>query len=169
MTWTVATEQEPDAAVRTAILDALIEHNVAQVGDGGYAQVAITVRDPSGTVVGGLWGMILHRFLLVELLALGVARGNGMGRRVMAMAEAEARRRGCIGIWLDTFTFQAPWFYPKLGFVEFGRISGYPPGHDRMFLVKRWDNTPADRDPAATRAVGAPSSLLPKGTGDSPT
>ena len=47
---------------------------------------------------------------------LGPARGLGLGRKVMAMAEAEARSRGLAGIWLDTWTFQAPGFYPKLGF-----------------------------------------------------
>jgi ribosomal protein S18 acetylase RimI-like enzyme len=56
----------------------------------------------------------------------------------MRLAEAEARRRGLLGIWLDTWTFQAPDFYPKLGFVECGRITEYPPGHDRIFFVKRF-------------------------------
>jgi len=28
---------------------------------------------------------------------------------------------------------------PKFGFVECGRITGYPPGHDRIFFVKRFD------------------------------
>ena len=58
-------------------------------------------------------------------------------RQVMALAEAEAVRRNLRGIWLDTSTFQAPDFYPKFGFVECGRITGYPPGHDRIFFVKR--------------------------------
>ena len=56
----------------------------------------------------------------------------------MNIAEAEARRRGLVGVWLDTFTFQAPGFYQRLGFVECGRITGYPPGHDRIFYVKRF-------------------------------
>jgi ribosomal protein S18 acetylase RimI-like enzyme len=76
--------------------------------------------------------------LLVELLALGPARGEGLGRRVMALAEEEARRRGLSGIWLDTWTFQAPGFYVRLGFTECGRIPDYPPGHDRVFYVKRF-------------------------------
>ena len=141
MTWSIVQEAEPDFAVREAILDVLIAHNSAAAGDGKWQPLAITVRDEAGIVAGGLWGYTLYSFLFVELLAMGEARGEGIGRKVMALAEAEARRRGCVGIWLDTFSFQAPWFYPKLGFTEFGRIPGHPPGHDRLFLVKHFDRT----------------------------
>ena len=136
--WTVKLESNPGAAVRDAILKPLIAHNTDVAGEGAFAQLAVTVRDEAGDIAGGLWGYIWHSFLFVELLALGEARGQGLARQVMALAEAEARRQGCAGIWLDTFTFQAPWFYPKLGFVEFGRIPGHPAGHDRIFLVKRF-------------------------------
>ena len=58
---------------------------------------------------------------------------------MVALAEAEARRLGLRGMWLDTFTFQAPGFYAKCGFVEFGRIADPPPGHDRVFFLKRFE------------------------------
>lgn len=87
---------------------------------------------------GGFWGRTGYGFVFVELLALGPARGGGLGREVMALAEGEARRRGLVGMWLDTWTFQAPGFYQKLGFTECGRIVEYPRGHDRIFYVKRF-------------------------------
>ena len=34
--------------------------------------------------------------------------------------------------------FQAPGFYQRLGFTECGRIRDDPPGHDRIFYVKRF-------------------------------
>jgi hypothetical protein len=37
---------------------------------------------------------------------------------------------------VDTFSFQAPEFYRKLGFREFGRID-YPPEHQRIFFQKQ--------------------------------
>ena len=55
----------------------------------------------------------------------------------MEQAEAVAREQGCVGIWLDTFTFQAPGFYRKLGYALFGEIPDYPPGSSRFFLSKR--------------------------------
>ena len=56
---------------------------------------------------------------------------------VFAAAEEIARARGCIGIRLDTMSFQAPAFYRRLGYSEFGRIEDYPPGHTRLWFMKR--------------------------------
>ena len=137
MTWKVVLEAEPNEALREAILRALVAHNTSAFRDSGFSILVITVRDEAGVIAGGLWGSIWHDFLFVQFLAMGEAKGCGIGRQVMQMAEDEARRRGCTGIWLDTFTWQAPWFYPRLGFEEFGRIRNYVADQDRIFLVKR--------------------------------
>lgn len=136
--WTLTLEADPDPSLRAKILEPLAAHNDAAAGPGRWGTLAVTVRGGDGEVAGGLWGRTGYGFLFVELLALGPARGLGLGRKVMELAEAEAKRRGLLGIWLDTWTFQAPGFYPKLGFVECGRITEYPPGHDRIFYVKRF-------------------------------
>ena len=137
--WTIRLETDPDASLRDKILAPLSAYNDSAAGPGHWGLLAVTVRNPDCEIVGGLWGRTGYGFLFVELLALGPARGLGLGRKVMQLAEAEARRRLLVGIWLDTWTFQAPEFYPKLGFVECGRITDYPPGHDRVFYVKRFD------------------------------
>jgi hypothetical protein len=54
----------------------------------------------------------------------------------MARAEEEAIRRGCCHAYLDTFDFQAPGFYRKLGYSEWGVLEDFPPGHQRIFLKK---------------------------------
>ena len=139
--WTITVEADPDPSLRAKILEPLDKYNEAAAGPGRWGTFAVTVRGEDGDVVGGLWGRTGYGFLFVELLALGPARGLGLGRHVMQQAEAEAKRQGLLGIWLDTWTFQAPGFYPKLGFVECGRITEYPPGHDRIFYVKRFAET----------------------------
>jgi GNAT superfamily N-acetyltransferase len=136
--WSVRLEVDPDPSLRAKVLAPLEAHNESAAGPGHWGLLAVTVSDRDGEVVGGLWGRTGYGFLFVEILALGHAKGAGLGREVMAVAEAEAKRRGLLGIWLDTWTFQAPGFYPKLGFVECGRITEYPPGHDRVFYVKRF-------------------------------
>ena len=45
--------------------------------------------------------------------------------------------RGCVGARLDTFEFQAPGFYEKLGYTRFGRIDDHPRGYSRFFMQKR--------------------------------
>jgi hypothetical protein len=37
---------------------------------------------------------------------------------------------------VDTFGFQAPEFYRKLGYREFGRLDDFPAGHSRSWLTK---------------------------------
>lgn len=136
--WSLRLEPAPDASLREKILEPIIQYNEQEGGQSDFALLAITVRDENDEVVGGLWGRMGYGYLFVELLTTGPARRQGLGQRIMAMAEAQARERGLQGIWLDTWTFQAPEFYPKLGFVEFGRIKDYPPGHDRIFFMKRF-------------------------------
>ena len=135
--WTVQIEAEPDSEIREKILAPLAAYNEARAGPGDWETLAITVRDQQGEILGGLWGRIGYNFFFVEIFALGAARGHGLGRRLMGMAEAEALKRNLSGLWLDTWSFQAPDFYRKLGFEECGRITDYPPGHDRIFFVKR--------------------------------
>jgi hypothetical protein len=54
----------------------------------------------------------------------------------MKKAESEARKLGIRNVVLNSFSFQAPNFYPKLGYREFGRLKDFPAGHFRSFLTK---------------------------------
>jgi len=51
------------------------------------------------------------------------------------MAEQEAARRGCTAATLVTVNFQAPDFYARHGWAEFGRIATVP-GVQRIFMRK---------------------------------
>jgi GNAT superfamily N-acetyltransferase len=85
-------------------------------------------------------GFTTFDWLYVELFHVPeTLRGRGHGKALMARAEAFARERGLIGIWLDTFDFQARPFYESLGFSVFGTIEDHPIGGARHFLQKRLD------------------------------
>ncbi|WDU65693.1 GNAT family N-acetyltransferase [Pseudomonas poae] len=123
---------------REAILKPLVAYNRSHTGEMPYESVGILLRDPvTQAVVGGLYGKISYRWMFIELLSVPDSlRTQGAGTRLMQAAEDLARQRSCTGIWLDTFSFQAPGFYRKLGFTEFGHIADYPPGHQRHFFQK---------------------------------
>ncbi|UTH74685.1 GNAT family N-acetyltransferase [Chromobacterium sp. IIBBL 290-4] len=129
-----------DDAVRAAIGAPLRAYNESQMGGRDYLPLVISVMNEAGEIEGGLWGHTCFGWLYTQLLAApSEALGQGLGKRLMEEAEAEARARGCIGAWVDTHSFQAPEFYEKLGYQRFAELSDYPPGHSRIFYSKRLD------------------------------
>lgn len=120
--------REGDIAVtREAVLAGLSAHNASRVGPRNTELLALSVRDDAGTIVGGLIGELKWEWLYVELLWIDDAhRGAGHGEALLAMAEQTARDHGAKGVFLGTMSIQAPGFYPKLGYREYGLLENYP-------------------------------------------
>jgi GNAT superfamily N-acetyltransferase len=144
--------ESPDEADYKHLYDALDAFNDAASGIPDPARkLALLVRGPAGTPIGGLWAVSYWSWMFVQLLYLAPAlRRSGLGSRLLAQAETIARRDGCIGIWLDTFSFQARPFYERHGFHEFGRIPDYPPGAARHFMAKRLGGGKAGKQESIT-------------------
>lgn len=128
----------PTEGDREAILQGLSVFNAMATGrQDDHRPFAALVKDEAGRTLGGATGASYYGWLFISLLHLPAGmRRRGLGRQVMAAAEAEARARGCVGIRLDTFSFQAPGFYEKLGFARIGTLADDPPGHARHFYAK---------------------------------
>ncbi|AEI41179.1 GNAT family N-acetyltransferase [Paenibacillus mucilaginosus] len=95
------------------------------------------LKEEDGTLAGGLLGRTYRYALFVEILWVDEKyRGQGLGGRLLAAAEEAARLRGCRLMHLDTFSFQAPEFYRKMGFEVFGVLDGFPEGYQRYYLKK---------------------------------
>ena len=126
------------AATNAAVLRGLSEHNAARVGPRNSAPLAVSLRDASGEVVGGVIGEFKWEWLYVDLLWIDAAfRGAGHGAALMSAAEQAARDRRARGVYLSTMSLQAPGFYPKLGYRECGRMEDYPvAGHRIYHFVK---------------------------------
>jgi GNAT superfamily N-acetyltransferase len=138
----------PSDVDREAILKPLLAYNEANGGAPQYAPIAIKLCDAAtGVCLGGLWGQLYYDWLFVELLYIPEAeRRQDIGSTLMAEAETIARRKGCVGVWLDTFSFQAPEFYRKLDYEVFGTLNDYPRGGARLFLRKLLPNSPRRRE-----------------------
>ena len=122
-----------------AVLNALlVEYNNERVGPANHVPLWLFARDPSGKVQGGVRGQTYWSWCTIDVLSVAEPyRHQGIGSRLLASTEEIARARGCIGIRLDTTSFQAPAFYRRHGYTEFGRIEDYPPGHTRHWFMKR--------------------------------
>ena len=115
----------------------IIDFNSNHADQGNYKPLAVFLRDSENHIVGGLIGETYWEWLHVELLWIHESfRGKGYGDALLATAEQEARKRDCQYAYLNTFSFQAPEFYQKRGYVVFGELPNFPQGHRRYFLKK---------------------------------
>ena len=133
----IALTDAPPADMRDTLGKGLRAFNIELLGPIDGAPLAITIRSKDGTLLGGLYGRTGFRRLFVELLFIPeTLRGKGFGTKLLQQAEAEAKRRNCIGAWLETLSADAKRVYERNGYRVFGEIPNYPPGNTRYFLSK---------------------------------
>ena len=134
----ISIEDKPRAEDYDFVRNRLHEHNIAIVGPDNYAPLAIFVRDDTGSIRGGLLGATFWQWLHISTLWVNESsRGQGLGTRLLALAEEEGLKRGCISAFLDSLSFQAPDFYLQRGYEIWGELKDLPVGHQRIFLQKK--------------------------------
>lgn len=116
------------------IREGLIGFNRRAVGRPDPQPFSLAVRE-GGTIVGGINAIVHWDVIFIEHVWVSDAlRGRGLGRDLMAQAEAEGARRGAVKAILDTNDWQAPGFYAKLGYVPFGTYT-YDAGRKTCILL----------------------------------
>ena len=133
----IALTDDPDPHLEAVLGDGLTEHNAEMSRLRDWRALAVEVHDPdTGELAGGILGRTTMGLFFLDLFYLPKKlRGGGIGSRALRMAEEEAIRRGCRAAMLVTVNFQAPEFYARHGWEEFGRIVGAP-GVERIFMRK---------------------------------
>lgn len=132
----VAATRDPRAEAPTGA--GLAAYNAERFRPGDAATLDIVVGDEeSREPVGGPLGHTSFGLFFLDLFYPPEAlRGRGLGERIIALAEDEARRRGCTAAFVYTVTFQAPGFYERCGYRRFGEIACPPDGATRIFFTK---------------------------------
>jgi 8-oxo-dGTP pyrophosphatase MutT (NUDIX family)/GNAT superfamily N-acetyltransferase len=144
-------DEQPAAAELDRLGMALDAYNRSFLGDTGYSQFGLFVRDAQGAILAGLVGSTYAGWLFVAMLWVHAdLRRRGIGTELLQMAERRAIERGCHSAMLDTFSFQGPAFYPRFGYRLYGALD-YPPRHRRLFFSK----------PLASHAAGNQVRLFP--------
>ncbi len=125
-----------DQHFEARIVDEIRKYNAA-FSKGTVEQLSVYVRNADSELVGGLSGATFGSWLHIDLLWVSAnERGNGIGSRMLLDAEQEAKKRGCTGATLDTYSFQALDFYIKQGYSQFGVLQGYAGKYKRHYLEK---------------------------------
>jgi ribosomal protein S18 acetylase RimI-like enzyme len=128
---------DPSSADVEFLEDRLYEFNSSATGIEDGRGLGVFQRDSDGNIVaaaaGHSWGGTCE---LRQVWVAEALRGQGVGRRLIEAAEAEAVERGCRQLVLTTHSFQAPGFYRKLGFTVVAELADYPRGHAQLLLRK---------------------------------
>nr|WP_281363316.1 GNAT family N-acetyltransferase [Nocardioides perillae] len=118
--------------------DELDAHNAAApAGTAPAAELSVRVEH-DGELVAGISGWTWGQAAGIAMLWVHHQhRARGLGATMLEAFESEAARRGCDHVFTTSFTFQAPGFYEKAGYVEFARWEGVPTdGRDDVHLRK---------------------------------
>lgn len=129
--------RDADRAVAQRLLDEIGRSNLEATGISEYHEALTVETDDDGQLIAGIYGWSWGGTYWIEALWVRKdMRRRGVGSRLLAAAEEEARRRRCQQLALDTHTFQAPAFYARHGFEVVGTLPEYPEGHSKLLLRK---------------------------------
>lgn len=134
--WVV--NDRPDEQDLQTLRQHLRDYNMARAhSQDGYG-LAIFLRDEQNQMVAGISGWLWGECLEIDRLWVHEdLRGRGMGKRLVRTLEEAAVARGCRQVTLETFDFQAPQFYQKLGYKVFGVIEGFGNHYQKFYMQKR--------------------------------
>lgn len=123
------------------IVEILVEYNLSKTKEFNSEinkPIEIIARNEKKEIIGGLYGRSIWGTLEIKTFAINTEnRNNGIGKKLLLEAEKEAKNRNCRFISLDTFSFQAPAFYEKLGFEKIGTESDFPKGFEKYYYRKK--------------------------------
>lgn len=129
---------DAERAVTQRLRDEIGRFNLETTGIAEFHELLRADYDDNGHLLAGVYGWSWGGTCWIEALWVRKdVRRRGVGSRLLAAAEEEARRHGCEQLALDTHTFQAPAFYQRHGFEVVGVLADYPKGHSKLFLRKR--------------------------------
>ena len=116
----------------------LKDYNLSNREKSENVPLGIFLEDENGNKQAGLTADTFGKWLCVHYLFVSEElRGHGVGKELIEAAEKEAIKRGCKYVFVDTFSFQAPGFYTKLGYKEVFSLQEYPYTGVRYYYTKK--------------------------------
>ncbi len=129
--------ENPPLADIDSIFTIIRAYNDAHIDVWRPQRLGIFVRDEQNGFLGGIYIVLARGWMYLDGLAVAEdARHQGLGSRLLSVAENEARKRDCHHAWLETYSFQARPFYEQHGYRVFGILNDHPTGHQRYFMQK---------------------------------
>ena len=133
----ITISNDPHEEERDIISSGLQSYN-RQYSSGTFEALSVVSRDDENRIIGGLLGVTFGNWLHIsDFWVTEEHRRKSIGSDILRAAEKEGIARSCIGVTLDTYSFQSLDFYLKRGYVQFGTLSGYANKFERHYLQKK--------------------------------
>lgn len=135
---TLTVEDAPSPTDVAYVKSQLNAYSARATGYNEYRPLAVFLRSADSQIIGGLTGFTWGGALDIGYVWVHEDhRRQGYGAQLMQAAEREALARNCRVVVLATHTYQAPDFYPKLGYVQCGLAQDWPVGYQQYWFTKR--------------------------------
>lgn len=96
-----------------------------------------TVKDNAENIAAGVTAETKGLWLYIQYLWVSEGlRGQGLGRMLLEKAMEEGYKRGCRKAYLETYSWEAPDFYKKLGFEISDKLEGIYGQYDFFYFQR---------------------------------
>lgn len=117
---------------------ALEKFNDEKVGRDNHQLLNIIEYDEKGNIIAGILGGTYWGWMHIDILWVHENfRKKGIGSQLLKSAEAEALKRGCHSVHVDTMSWQAPEFYKKHSYKIISELNDIPTGYKKYHLIKQ--------------------------------
>lgn len=122
---------------KKALVEGLLSYHASKGHPRRAELFSIFLKDKNNKILGGVIVSFLWNGMEIQSLWVDESvRKQGWGRKLMQAAEEEAIKRGCTLAYTNTFSWQAPEFYLKLGYTIYGKLDGFPEGNSLSYFRK---------------------------------
>jgi len=130
-------EFKPDKKDFDFLDEKLLEFNCSKVDNYSYENFVIKICNDTDMIIGGIHGQIGGGWLYIASLWVdGHYRGQGIGKKLLFLAEQSAAEKNCHASYLYTYSFQSPKFYEKFGYIIMSTLENYCGEHTKYYMKK---------------------------------
>lgn len=134
----ISIDGEPNTEDKNIISNGLLAHHASSGHTKIKNQCSILIKDSKNTTLGGIILSFLYNGMKIDSLWVDASiRGQEFGKKLICEAEKEGIKRNCTFVYTDTFSWQAPDFYKKLGYEEYGKLDEFPEGNALTYFRKK--------------------------------
>lgn len=128
---------KPSVEDQKIMIDGLLAYHASKGHPRKTENYSVILKDKNNKILGLVIVSFLWTGMHIDSLWIDEqVRNQDWGSKLMKLVETEAIKRGCTISYTDTFTWQAPGFYEKLGYKLYGKLENFPKDNSLSYYSK---------------------------------